>query len=761
MDSLSGACAADDHYTNAPAERPEIEHSLTMHAATTLEHASTQVEPFIVKNLDTGEERDLLMHEQPDVDFFGTREEPDCLAGCRFLPWGVWWRDHRKKFTSLLEVVKAGDARRLRHMLERPEDRCEEPLDPFAAAALEGASACFSPSSSTWLNPNARALHGRTALHVAADRGHVECVELLLDVRASIDAQTHSGFTPFHVASERGHVEVLCTLLAARCDASLQADQGELALHLAAAQGRQEALEFLVDQCPPDLLKVRNNYGQRPWEVCLDAETARVFPQGSCSFVRSRAESSSSTATPGSSLAAMSDVDSADDDFYAGRTLFENGSVLLRNSRSDAVRRLLRGSCEELGSTDDLEGNSSPARSQRRRQRFMTLQDKEESGIEVAGPQSFRLMSVLGRGSFGEVFQVAHKATGEVYAMKVLRKAKIVSRSLVRYAVTERNLLSYIRHPYIVRLHYAFQTSSCLVLVLQYCSGGNLSELLKREGNLPEAVVRLYMAEVLLALEHLHARQVVYRDLKPENVVLDDDAHALLTDFGLSKEGVEGMQGTKSFCGSVAYLAPEILSRSGHGTAVDLYGLGVLLYEMLSGQPPFYSRDRNTLFRNITNAKLQAPERATQKSAHLIYELMHRNPADRIGANDTCEVRAHPFFESVDFEKVLKREVTVPPLRRQSTHLGRLGLKEEKVVNPFEGRLGAQVFKSWSSRNQDVDGWEFSGTDPPPAPVRARALSNIEASGSQSSWERRPLSQRTRARAAEISAGLLRPMLAF
>lgn len=756
-----------------------------MPAATTLGNAIKQVEPFIVRNLDTGEVRDLL-HEQPDDDFFGTREDPDCLAGNRSLPWGVWWQEHRKKFANLLEVVKAGDASRLRQMLERPEGSCdglvEEPLDPFAAAALEGASACFAPPSSTWLNPDARALHGRTALHMAADRGHAECVDLLLDRGASIDAQTHSGFTPFHIASERGHVEVLCTLLAARCDASLQADQGELAVHLAAAKGHQEALEFLVDHCSPDLLKVRNNYGQRPWEVCLDAETARVFPQGSCSFFRSRAESSSSTATPRSSLAVMSDVDAADDDLYAGRTLFENGSVLLRNSRSDAVRRLLRGPCEELGSAADLEGDSSPARrsetsqgnsspdrrsetSQRRRKRFMTLQDKEESGIEVAGPQSFRLMSVLGRGSFGEVFQVAHKVTGEVYAMKVLRKSKIVSRNLVRYAVTERNLLSYIRHPYIVRLHYAFQTSSCLVLVLQYCSGGNLSELLKREGSLLEAVVRLYMAEVLLALEHLHARQVVYRDLKPENVVIDDDAHSLLTDFGLSKEGVEGLQGTKSFCGSVAYLAPEILTRSGHGTAVDLYGLGVLLYEMLSGQPPFYSRDRDTLFRNITNAKLQAPARATQKSAQLIYELMHRDPADRLGANNTCEVRDHPFFESVDFDKVLRREVSVPPLRRQSVHLGRLSLREDKVVNPFEGRLGAQVFKSWSSRAPDVDGWEFSGTDPlpsPPSAGRARGVSNIEVSASQSRREgRRPLSQRTRARAAEISAGLLRPMLAF
>lgn len=779
MASLSDGSGAGDRGRSAasvPAERPETKHSHMMHAASALEHADENVQPLFVRNLDTGEVRNLI-HQQPDAEFFGTWEEPERLEGSSSLPWDVWWREHRKKFARLFEVAKEGDVSSLRQLLQRPDGSCdglvEEPLDPFASAALEGTSACFSPPSSAWLNPNARALHGRTALHVAADRGHVECVEVLLDVGASIDAQTDSGFTPFHLASERGHVEVMCTLLAARCNAGLQADQGELAVHLAAAKGNQEALEFLMDHCPPDLLNVRNNYGQRPWEVCLDAGTARLF-QGSFSCIRSRAESSLSTATPhtSSSFAVMSDVDGADDDFYAGRTLFEKGSVLLRNSRSDAVHRLLRGSSQKPGSAAELEEKLIPARriktSQRRRQRFMTLQDREESGIEVVGPQSFRLMSVLGRGSFGEVFQVAHKVTSQVYAMKVLRKNKIISRNLVRYAVTERNLLSYIRHPYIVRLHYAFQTSSCLVLVLQYCSGGNLSDLLKREGSLPEVVVRLYMAEVLLALEHLHARQVVYRDLKPENIVIDDQSHAMLTDFGLSKEGVEGLHGTKSFCGSVAYLAPEILARSGHGKAVDLYGLGVLLFEMLSGQPPFYSRDRDTLFRNITSAKLHAPARSNQKSAQLIFELMHRDPANRIGAKDTSDVRAHPFFAGVDFDKVLEREVAIPPLRRQSAHVGRLNPKEYKVVSPFEGRLGAGVFKSWSSRTtQDVDGWEFSGSDPlpsvpPPTPARGVSSAAIEESGSQSAREnQRPTRRHTRARTAEISAGLLRPMLAF
>ena len=149
-------------------------------------------------------------------------------------------------------------------------------------------------------------------------------------------------------------------------------------------------------------------------------------------------------------------------------------------------------------------------------------------------------------------------------------------------------------------LNAAFQTRTKLFLILDFCPGSDLSKILHREGRFSEEKARMYLCEILLALEDLHKRDIIYRDLKPENVVLDDEGHAQLTDFGLSKEGVfEGNKGAKSFCGSVAYLAPEMLCKAGHGKSVDWYLLGVLLYEMTVGQPPYYSESKSELFKNI------------------------------------------------------------------------------------------------------------------------------------------------------------------
>merc|ERR1719271_492178 len=143
-----------------------------------------------------------------------------------------------------------------------------------------------------------------------------------------------------------------------------------------------------------------------------------------------------------------------------------------------------------------------------------------------------------------------------------------------------------------------------------------------------------------MALSYLHDRQIVFRDLKPDNVVIDEIGHACLTDFGLSKEGVSALHGTKSFCGSVAFLAPEILQRRGHGHTVDIYGLGVLLFDMLTGMPPFYHPDRETLFTNILHAQLRIPYFVSQPAASLIQALTEREPPRRLGANRTSDIQA-------------------------------------------------------------------------------------------------------------------------
>ena len=183
-------------------------------------------------------------------------------------------------------------------------------------------------------------------------------------------------------------------------------------------------------------------------------------------------------------------------------------------------------------------------------------------------------------------------------------------------------MLSYVNHPFIVGLHYAFQTSEKLCLILDYCSGGDLSKHLKMEKRFSEHKARLYLSEVILALQELHRRDVIYRDLKPDNLVLDQDGHCMLTDFGLSKEGVmEHTSGARSFCGSIAYLAPEMLRKAGHGKAVDWYLLGVVFYELLVGQPPYLAPTKEELFDNIERGKLKIPAGLSSEAISLLTQV--------------------------------------------------------------------------------------------------------------------------------------------
>lgn len=207
----------------------------------------------------------------------------------------------------------------------------------------------------------------------------------------------------------------------------------------------------------------------------------------------------------------------------------------------------------------------------------------------------FELLKVLGKGSFGKVFMVRLIPTGEIFAMKVLRKSEVVRRRQVEHTMAERRIMSGIDHPFIVALRYAFQTQDKLYMVTDYCRGGELFFHLKKFKTFSEDMVRFFAAELVSALEHLHSMDIVYRDMKPENVLLDADGHIHITDFGLSKDEVASEKGATTFCGTPEYLAPEMLisrkTREGYGKAVDWWSLGTLIFEMLTGWPPFYDRN--------------------------------------------------------------------------------------------------------------------------------------------------------------------------
>ena len=240
---------------------------------------------------------------------------------------------------------------------------------------------------------------------------------------------------------------------------------------------------------------------------------------------------------------------------------------------------------------------------------------------------NFMPIMKLGQGSFGQVYLCekftikpsgARIPTGKLYAMKILNKKQIMGNNLVKYAKTERDVLTYVRHGFIVGLKYAFQTPEKLFLLLEYAPCGNMSRTLHRDKRFDEDRAKIYLAEIVLAIEDLHKRDIIFRDLKPDNIVFDEDGHAMLTDFGLSKEGIQNNSAARSFCGSPAYLAPEMLKRQGHGKSVDWYLLGVLLYEMLVGIPPYYSNNKEQLYENIRSGPLKLPNFLTPDAKDML-----------------------------------------------------------------------------------------------------------------------------------------------
>ncbi|XP_070492020.1 ribosomal protein S6 kinase beta-2 [Chironomus tepperi] len=304
------------------------------------------------------------------------------------------------------------------------------------------------------------------------------------------------------------------------------------------------------------------------------------------------------------------------------------------------------------------------------------------------GPQDFELKKVLGKGGYGKVFQVKKvtgKDAGNYFAMKVLKKASIVrNQKDTAHTRAERNILEAVKHPFIVELVYAFQTGGKLYLILEYLSGGELFMHLEREGIFLEDTTCFYLNEIVLALEHLHSLGIIYRDLKPENVLLDAQGHVKLTDFGLCKEHIHEGITAWTFCGTIEYMAPEILTRSGHGKAVDWWSLGALMYDMLTGNPPFSAENRKKTIETILKGKLNLPAYLTPDARDLIRRLMKRQVSQRLGsgAGDGLEVRSHPFFKNVNWKDVFERRLE-PPIKPV--------LRSEDDVSQFDTKFTKQI----------------------------------------------------------------------
>jgi RAC serine/threonine-protein kinase len=275
------------------------------------------------------------------------------------------------------------------------------------------------------------------------------------------------------------------------------------------------------------------------------------------------------------------------------------------------------------------------------------------------GIADFDLLKVVGKGSFGKVLQVRKKDSGKIYAMKVLNKQNILDNHELEHTRTEKNILQRLAHPFLVNLNYSFQTSDKLYFVMDFINGGELFFHLQREHKFTPERVRFYSAEIVLGLEYLHANGVIYRDLKPENILISQDGHIRMTDFGISKEGlVAADDRTATFCGTPEYLAPEVLEGKGYTKAVDWWSFGTLMFEMLTGLPPFYSQDVQQMYFKIMNAPIEFPENVDDNTKSVLTGFLERDASKRLAEPD--HIKSHAYFKDINWDKLLGCEIPPP-----------------------------------------------------------------------------------------------------
>ncbi|KAJ1970449.1 hypothetical protein H4R35_005859 [Dimargaris xerosporica] len=293
-----------------------------------------------------------------------------------------------------------------------------------------------------------------------------------------------------------------------------------------------------------------------------------------------------------------------------------------------------------------------------------------------ASLENFDLMRVIGRGCMGKVFLARDKSTQQLVAIKSISKEKVFRQDEIAHIQGERDILANIadtNHPFLMKLRYSFQNEGQLFLVLDYLPGGDIATQLARHYKFTEDRCRFYAAEIILGLEQLHRMGIVYRDLKPENMLLDRHGHILLTDFGLSKQlpvdrlDAQGRpqyrRRTKTFCGTAEYLAPEMLRGDYYDQGIDFWSLGTCLYEMLTGMTPFWAENHTKMYQRVLFDRLQLPPTVSWEARSLISGLLAKDPHKRLGSNNEFgieKIKAHPFFASINWDDIIQRRAPVP-----------------------------------------------------------------------------------------------------
>ena len=330
----------------------------------------------------------------------------------------------------------------------------------------------------------------------------------------------------------------------------------------------------------------------------------------------------------------------------------------------------------------------------------------------------FDIVKVLGRGAFGKVMLVKKKddTSKKLYALKTWKKADIVKANQVEHTMTERFVLEHIESPFLAHMSYAWQTPEKLYVVMDYLTGGEIFFWIQKQRKFTESRARLCLAECCLAIKAMHDKNVIHRDLKPENILLDSDGHVKVVDYGLAKGNIPGAGeegGTKTFCGTPEYVAPELVENRGHGKAVDWWALGVILFELLYGLPTFYDKNVKKMYTKILHdpIKFSSNVAVSDQAKDFIRKLLERNYSNRLGSSATGpqDVLNHPFFASLDMNQVQQRRVKpefIPP--RQKNDADARNFDEEFTNEAPRDSMPAQAMTDTMQERADFTDFTYN-----------------------------------------------------
>jgi serum/glucocorticoid-regulated kinase 2 len=336
----------------------------------------------------------------------------------------------------------------------------------------------------------------------------------------------------------------------------------------------------------------------------------------------------------------------------------------------------------------------------------------------------FDLIKVIGRGSVGKIYLVEYKTDKKYYAMKSMRKDQLVSEGIVDNILLERNILMEGQCPFILSLSFFFQTPERIYYITPYISGGDLFHKLKTEIFFKEETVKFYSAQIAIALQYIHDLGIAYRDLKPENILIDQDGYIKLCDFG-SCVKIRGTEKETSFAGSPEYAAPEMITYSGHNTMCDWWSLGILIYELLYGNTPFFNMDKNRMYDLINTGSISYPKfiqiegeekprnyKISDEAKNLISLLLEKDPGNRLGTSGLQQIKKHPFFNGISFDDLVKKKIKAPfkpntkdlkDINSITNNFDEEYLNLEVSESPTGEWVKEEEFESWFKGFHDLD----------------------------------------------------------